>query len=98
MSDYPAGTVLLNGYSDVPADRLDAVQVALKKHIELTRAEAGCIFFKVDPCEDMAGRFLVSEAFVNQTAFDAHQQRAGQSDWAKVSEGIPRKYEITTVE
>jgi len=40
------------------------------------------------------GRFLVSEAFVDQQAFDAHQARAKVSDWAKASQGIPREYSI----
>lgn len=98
MSSYPAGTVLLKGHIDVPADRLEQVSAALVAHIDLTRSERGCLFFNVDPCDVNAQRFIVSEAFVDQDAFDAHQKRAGSSPWAEVSTGIPREYEITTVE
>ncbi|MCB1386771.1 MAG: antibiotic biosynthesis monooxygenase [Nitratireductor sp.] len=95
--EHPDGTVLLSGHIDVPADRLAAVEVALAEHVRLTRAEAGCIFFNVDPDPAVAGRFSVSEAFVHQAAFDHHQQRAGGSPWAAASQGIPRRYEIRTV-
>ena len=44
-----SGKVHLNGYIDVPKNRLAAVQEALPVHIELTRAEAGCESFSVAP-------------------------------------------------
>ncbi len=87
--------ISLKGHIDVPPERLEAVAEALPLHIELSRAEAGCIFFNVDPCPEVAGRFLVSESFENRASFDAHQARTKTSAWAKVTEGIPREYEIT---
>ncbi|MGB7285374.1 MAG: antibiotic biosynthesis monooxygenase [Salaquimonas sp.] len=95
---YRKGTVLLIGYIDVPADRLAEVKEALRLHIDLTRKETGCIFFNVDPSDEIEGRFKVSEAFVDQAAFDAHQARARISPWAIASEGIPRDYKISVVE
>ncbi|MCF1482305.1 MULTISPECIES: putative quinol monooxygenase [Rhizobium/Agrobacterium group] len=86
--------VFLDGYIDVPEDRLVAVEAALPPHIELTRAEPGCISFNVTPCPDVAGRFLVSEVFADQAAFDAHQQRTRASHWFKVTKGIGRDYQI----
>jgi quinol monooxygenase YgiN len=94
----PKGTVTLTGYIDVPPDRMDDIQAALPAHISLTRAEPGCLSFDVSPCPEVKGRFLVSEAFVDQQAFDAHQARAGASDWANVSDGIPRDYSISVEE
>lgn len=88
-------TVYLNGHIDVPDDRIDTIKAAVVDHIALTRAEAGCISFEVTPCDTGNGRFLVSEAFVDQAAFDAHQVRAKASPWATISEGIPRDYKIT---
>lgn len=86
--------IYLNGHIDVPQDRLDAVAKALPAHIELTRTEPGCLSFEVVPCKDIAGRYLVSEIFTDQAAFDAHQQRMKTSHWFTVTQGIPRDYTI----
>lgn len=95
--ELSAGSFCLEGHIDVPKDRLDAVTAALKEHIELTRTEAGCIYFNVDPSPDVAGRFLVSEAFVDEAAFQFHQTRAGNSSWAEASKGVPRDYKTWVV-
>lgn len=87
-------TIILTGHIDVPADRLDAVSAALPEHIRLTRAEPGCLAFDVTPDPDHPGRFRVSERFADQAAFEAHQTRARASDWARMTAGIPRNYEI----
>ncbi|WP_457645572.1 putative quinol monooxygenase [Profundibacter sp.] len=86
--------IRLTGYIDVPADRLDQVKAALPEHIRLTRAEMGCISFDVTPSPEVPGRFKVTEVFTDRNSFDAHQQRAGATDWAKVTKGIPRHYQI----
>lgn len=88
----PKGRVTLTGHIDVPPDRMDDVQAALPTHISLTRAEPGCLSFDVDPCPEVPGRFLVSEVFVDQQAFDAHQARTKASQWARVTAGMPRDY------
>ncbi len=88
----------LTGYIDVPADRLDAVTEALPLHIELTLAEPGCISFEIEPSNSVPGRFMVSEVFKNQAAFEAHQIRNRSSAWFKVTEGIPRNFSIKTGE
>ncbi len=89
-------TVYLDGHIDVPSDRLEAVMAALPQHIALTRAEPGCLKFEVTVSERVAGRLDVSEIFVDQTAFDAHQTRMRASDWFKVTEGIQRHFTIRT--
>ena len=89
------GRVFLEGYMDVPPDRLAAVTGALPTHIALTRAEPGCLAFDVTPSPDDPGRFLVSEIFQDQVAFDAHQARAKASAWADVTAGLPRHYTIS---
>ena len=90
--------IRLTGHIDVPADRLPAVTAALPEHIRLTRAEAGCLSFQVVPDSLHSGRFLVDELFVDRDAFEAHQARAKTSDWAQVTKGIPRHYEISNVD
>ncbi len=90
MSKLAIGSFRLEGHIDIPTDRIGQVSEALKEHIRLTREEEGCIFFNVDASPDVEGRFRVSEAFKDKTAFDAHQVRAGNSAWAEASKGIPR--------
>jgi quinol monooxygenase YgiN len=98
MVGLRCGNFRLQGHIDVPRDRISAVEEALQDHIRLTREEQGCIFFSVEPCSDVEGRYLVSEAFVDEAAFEFHQQRAGNSDWAEVSKDIPRDYKTWVME
>ena len=93
----PKGSFRLEGRIDVPAYRVEQVSEALKDHIKLTREEKGCIFFNVDACPEVKGRFLVSEAFVDEAAFQFHQKRAGASPWAEESKDVPRDYEVWVV-
>lgn len=91
-------TVILTGYIDVPPDRRDAIRAALPEHIRLTRAEPGCLSFEVIESASTPGRFAVAERFTDAAAFTAHQTRAAASDWARISDGIPRNYEIKGLE
>lgn len=91
------GNVVLEGYIDVPTDRLEAVSNALSQHIALTRAEMGCRFFDVSSDQSIEGRFNVHEIFVDRAAFDLHQQRAGSSPWAEMTVGIERHYVVTDI-
>ena len=91
-----SGRVFLDGYIEVPPERLAAVIRALPDHVALTRAEPGCLAFSVTPSPDHPGRFLVSEIFASQAAFEAHQLRAKSSAWAEVTAGLPRHYTIRT--
>ena len=93
-----AGNFRLEGHIDVPVDRLEAVSIALQEHIRLTREEPCCLFFNVDPCPEVKARFLVSEAFVDEAAFQAHQDRAKGSEWARVADGIERNFRTWEVE
>ncbi|MGC9369819.1 MAG: putative quinol monooxygenase [Paracoccaceae bacterium] len=89
------GEVTLTGHIEVPADRLPTVRAALPKHIRLTRAEPGCRSFEVTERADCPGRFDVRERFADAAAFRAHQERAQESDWGRISAGLPRHYRIT---
>ncbi len=89
--------IRLTGHMDVSADRLASIEAALVEHKALTRAEPGCISFSVEPCDQVAGRFLVSELFRDPGSFEAHQARVKASDWGRISAGIPRSYKIETV-
>ncbi|WP_037315889.1 putative quinol monooxygenase [Ruegeria halocynthiae] len=87
--------VHLDGHITVPEDRLTQVRKALPDHIALTRAEPGCVSFDVTEDAARPGHFNVSEVFENQAAFDAHQYRTKNSEWFRITQGIPRDYSVT---
>lgn len=66
----------------------------LPQHIELTRAEPGCLRFDVQQSDDPLV-WTVSEEFVSQAAFDMHQARVRASDWGRATAGIKRDYVIS---
>ncbi|MCX7559892.1 antibiotic biosynthesis monooxygenase [Sulfitobacter sp. F26204] len=69
------------------------VRAALDSHIQLTRAEAGCVSFDVTATDDPL-IWNVIEEFTDKAAFELHQSRAAQSDWAVQTNGIERNYQI----
>ncbi|UOA14670.1 hypothetical protein DSM109990_01477 [Sulfitobacter dubius] len=73
----------------------DRVRAGLDAHLRLTRAEPGCLRFDVTPTDDPLV-WQVSELFTDRAAFDAHQTRAAASDWATLTAGITRDYQITS--
>ena len=87
-------TVRLTGTLTCAGPDADTVRAALPEHIRLSRAEPGCMHF--DVTETATGVFTVSEEFVDQTAFDAHQTRTRASDWWALTGHIPRDFQITT--
>ncbi|KIC48687.1 putative quinol monooxygenase [Tateyamaria sp. ANG-S1] len=90
--------VTLDGFLRCASEEEAArVRAALPEHMRLTRAEPGCIRFDVVPTDDPLV-WTVSEAFTDQAAFEAHQARAGASDWAQQTAGIARDYTIKGME
>jgi quinol monooxygenase YgiN len=79
-----------------PCRPAGAGEGGLADHIALTRAEPGCLSFEVLEDANIPGQFNVSEAFVDQAAFDAHQARTETSAWFMVTQGIPQDYSITS--
>ncbi|APO86733.1 putative quinol monooxygenase [Marivivens sp. JLT3646] len=84
----------LTGYIDVPEGRREAIAAALPLHVELTRAETGCVRFDVTPDPEVEGRYNVSELFTDRESFNAHQARVKASAWGEISAGIRREYSI----
>jgi len=71
----------------------DAVAELLPAHMQLTRAEAGCLSFHVTPTGD-PWIWDVAEQFATAEAFEAHQQRVRASSWGQGTMGIKREYSI----
>ena len=75
-------------------DELAAVQELLPRHLELTRAEAGCISFSVEQSDD-PWVWTVSERFHDASSFEFHQARVKASDWGRATASIKRSYVVT---
>lgn len=90
--------VILEGYILVPSSQLEQIKVSLKKHIQLTRQEPGCLVFEVVQDDTEPRRFSVYEEFESEQAFNAHQQRVKQSEWGKDTVDVERHYTIKIME
>ena len=86
--------LILTGYIQVPPDDLEAVRAELPNHIELTRAEAGCLVFEVLQDNDDPYRFTVYEEFADRASFEHHQARVKHSRWGAITSRVARHYEI----
>jgi quinol monooxygenase YgiN len=72
----------------------ETVAKYLPLHLELTRAEEGCLSFEVT----QTGKPLiwqVEERFRDAQAFRAHQERVAASEWGSATAGIERRYTVT---
>lgn len=65
----------------------------LPLHVELTRAEEGCISFEVNRSPESL-EWQVEERFRDADAFRAHQERAMESEWGRVTAGVERRYTV----
>nr|WP_290808537.1 antibiotic biosynthesis monooxygenase [Herbiconiux sp.] len=72
------------------------VAAHLPEHIELTRAERGCLSFEVAATDDPFV-WTVEERFASDDAFATHQARVTGSEWGRSTAGIERQYEIRRV-
>lgn len=81
----------------VNAEQAELVWTLLPEHIELTRAEHGCLAFFVWPTEDPL-TFRVDERFIDEAAYVAHQARLIESAWGVQTQNIPREYTKELVE
>ena len=69
------------------------VQRVLDRHVELTRAEPGCVSFTVEQTGDPRV-WQVDEVFTDAAAFRLHGERAGLSEWGQETAGIERRYTV----
>ena len=86
--------VILQGFITVPKGDLDKAKAELTNHIRLTRAEAGCLTFEVNQDSEEITKFSVYEEFIDEIAFYAHQDRAKNYNWAKVTNNVERHYKV----
>jgi len=87
--------VTVTGTLTVEESELAIIRSALNVHMHLTRAEQGCIVFDVVDDPEHVGRFNVYEEFVDRDAFEKHQARTKDSDWATASRNVERSFDIS---
>ncbi|MBL0520952.1 putative quinol monooxygenase [Aeromonas enteropelogenes] len=87
--------VILKGFIIVPPSDLAQVKDELARHIQLTRAEPGCLVFEVIQDRTNPCRFDVHEEFVDKIDFEAHQARVSLSYWGEVTVHVERHYTVT---
>jgi len=75
------------------ADEAATVARYLPHHIDLTRAEAGCLAFDVVPTTDPMV-WNVAELFESAEAFKRHQERVTDSEWGLETKRIERNYSV----
>ena len=92
--DQTLRKIILEGYIIVPDADLEIIKNELKTHINLTREEVGCIKFIVEQDQNDKNRFNVYEEFLDQNAFNSHQNRVKNSYWGKVTKNVKRDYKI----
>lgn len=63
----------------------------LPDHIELSRAEPGCLRFEITQAEDPMV-WTLSEVFADADAFAAHQARTADSTWGRDSRDMVRDF------
>jgi quinol monooxygenase YgiN len=79
------GIVFLTGYlvcSD--HDQVEVVAQHLPLHVELTRAEDGCISFQVNLTQNPLV-WQVDEQLPDSASFRSHQQRVAVSEWDRAT-------------
>ncbi|NQZ20861.1 MAG: antibiotic biosynthesis monooxygenase [Colwellia sp.] len=86
--------ITLQGHIIVPDADLDTVKSELLIHTKLTKQETGCLLFNVTVDKNNPNKFDVYEKFVNQAAFDIHQNRVKNSNWGKVTHRVKRHYQV----
>lgn len=69
----------------------DIVARHLPDHIRLSRAEPGCLWFKVDQSADLM-IWMLDEGFTDPAAFAAHQARTRASVWWDATQHIGRDF------
>jgi quinol monooxygenase YgiN len=74
-------------------EEAEVVAAHLPRHLDLTRAEDGCLSFEVTRTGDPL-IWRVEERFRDVAAFRAHQAHVAASEWGRMTAGIERRYSV----
>ena len=84
--------VIMCGHVIIPADERDVFEKAIPIHIKLTLDEPGCLEFSIVEDKDNPNKFAVYEEFIDEAAFNHHQERTKNSAWHEISKNMERHY------
>lgn len=87
--------VRLKGFIIIPPEELELIEKELAIHADLSRKEPGCITFQATKSETNPQQYNIYEEFIDQPAFDFHQDRVKNSRWGAVSKSVKRYYEMS---
>lgn len=73
--------VVVVGQFRFPSDRMDAARPAMRRVMEATRAEAGCIEYNYGEDVLDPGLIRVSEVWESRAQLDAHMQTPHMALW-----------------
>ena len=91
-----SGTVRLSGQLVCASlQEVEVLRIHLPEHIHLTKAEVGCISFEVTQTNNPLV-WQVEECFIDQQAFEQHQNRTRTSAWWNATSNIRRDYKISS--
>ena len=90
----PQDSVWLSGVFNVPKKDLKKVMNFLPRHIQLSAAENGCLFFRVSQDTHNPHNFNVFECFDSAFSYQRHQSRVKNSEWSQVTQNCQRDYDI----
>lgn len=79
------------------AGQMMTVLTHLPGHVDLSRAEPGCLRFQIAQSDDPL-IWTLDEIFADDAAFAAHQSRMLASEWGQASTGITRDFHRHPVE
>jgi len=87
--------LIVSGTITCTQQELATFSEVVSEHINLTRAEPGCIEFDIKQDAPGSCTFLIAERFTNRAAFESHTARTRASDWWGKTQHIPRDINIT---
>lgn len=89
--------VIVSGQIYVPLASLEQLRPAIATHVDLSRAEAGCLAFNLEENRDEPGRFDLYEEFVDSEAFEVHKRRTADSQWGTLGQDVQKDFEVREV-
>jgi len=86
--------VILKGFIVVPEAELSLIIQELAVHRYLPQKEVGCLVFEVTQSAENPSHFDVYEEFIDNAAFNKHQERVKNSRWGEVTGNVERQYSV----
>ena len=84
--------VIVKGFIAVPEAELALIIQELAVHKNLTQKEVGCLVFDVTQRAENPSHFDVYEEFIDNAAFNKHQERVKNSRWGEITGNVERHY------